>query len=301
MLISAAFSFILYSLVFLRLSGDFTVSEGYKAHIGHRSELKVGSAGTHIVTDGLTMVAKQMLPHPIAYTVLVLPICTTAYCTPSDAPLPFLATVCTTTVFLLGGFVNVVLFCATRDALPGSWKQKSGIDTTSYGVPSDTSLSGLTDRTRRPAKTGGRIDTKPAPITVSITVEKDIETNCKAAESTASSPRCSRTTFPIQPPRAYDGMQRDDSYRYSIRKIPFPPPLRIRLEGDHFLDENPSAGVHLASRADRFAWRVSEQPEHLYRGRESGVYRPPPDFEAPPPVHPFATTLPPVNAKTLKP
>jgi hypothetical protein len=32
MLVSAAFSFVLYSLVFLRLRGDFTVSDGYKAH-----------------------------------------------------------------------------------------------------------------------------------------------------------------------------------------------------------------------------------------------------------------------------
>jgi hypothetical protein len=220
-----------------------------------------------------------MLPHPIAYIVLVLPICTIAFCTSSDTPLRFPAIVSTAALFVLSGFFNVVLFCTTRNALPGSWKEKFGIATTSYGFPDDASLPSLTDTTRRLTKTGRKSGAKPAPGALSITVEKDVEINYDEAERTSSS-------FPTEPLRARDDMQRDDSYAYYIREISFPPPLRIRLEGDN-IDKDLSAGVHPASKASRVARKVPEHPGYPHRGHEGGMRGPPLGFKAPSPVYPF--------------
>ena len=291
MFISAGFSFIFCSLVFLRLRGDFTVSDGYKVYFRHGSNVNVGGARTRIVAGDLTMVAKQMLPHPIAYTVLVLPFCTTAFCNSSHTPVPFPATLSTAAVFALSGFVNVVLFCTTRGALPGSWKQKFGIGTTPYSPSEDTSLSSLTDMTRRLTKSGRRINGRPASIAVSITVEKDIDIDHNGAEPLPSSSSCSRITLPL---RAHDGLQRDGGYGYHIQQLSFPPPLSIRPEG-YNLDKDPSAGVHLASKANRIAWKVPKHPEYPYRSRESTMHGPSSNFEAPLPVYPPLMTPPPIN------
>jgi len=288
MLVSAALSFILYSLVILRLRGDFTLSNGYKVHLRYGPKFDLGTATTH--TDDLTTGAKQMLPHPIAYTVLVLPLCTTAFRASSDAPVPFLATVSTEAVFVLSGFVNVVLFCTTRMALPGSWKQKFGIHTTLYSLSGDGSL---TDMRRRLTKTGRRIGAGSASKTLSIIVDKDVAIKYDEGGPTAS---FSNLTLPTEPFQIHDGIHRDDSYSYHIRPISFPPPLRIRLEGNH-LDEDLSAGAHPASKAN-IAWRAPAHPVRPYKGHESSIRGPTPGFEALPPVYPLAMALPPVNAHT---
>jgi hypothetical protein len=143
----------------------------------------------------------------------------------------------------------------------------------------DTSLSSLTDiRGGLPRRVESLVQDQLS-IALSITVEKDVEINYDEAERTSSS-------FPTEPLRARDDMQRDDSYAYHIREISFPPPLRIRLEGDD-IDKDLSAGVHLASKANRVARKVSEHPGYPYRGRESGMHGPPLGFKAPSPVYPF--------------
>lgn len=241
------------------------------------------------------MVAKQMLPHPIAYTVLVLPFCAAAFCNSLDTLVPFPATLSTAAVFVLSGFVNVVLFCTTRGSLPGSWKQKFGIGTTSYSPSEDTSLSSLTDMTRRLTKSGRRINGRPASIAVSITVEKDIDIDYNGAEPLAPSSTCSRITLPLQ---AHDGLQRDGGYGYHIQQLSFPPPLSTRPEG-YNLDKDPSAGVHLASKANRIAWKVPEHPEYPYRSRESTMHGPSSSLEAPLPVYPPVMTPPAISPNTL--
>ena len=297
MLVSAALSFILCSLIILRLRGDFTVSNGYKVNFRHGSEFSLGSTRTQIVTDDLTTGAKQMLPHPIAYTVLVLPICIIAFRTSPDTPVPFLSTASAAAVFVLSGFVNVVLFCTTRMALPGSWQQKSGVDITLYGLSEGAKLTDV--RRRRLTKTGRR-SAKPGSSTLSIIVEKDIAIKYDDAERTASSPSLSRMTSPAEPFYAHDGIQRDDSYDYQILQISFPPPLRIRLERDD-LDKDPSAGVHLASKANMIARTPPGHPVHPYRGCESSIHGPPPGIEDLSPVYPLAMALLPVTRNSSSP
>ena len=292
MLVLAAFTFILYSLVILRLRDDFTISNGYKVHLRYSSKFDLSTAQTH--TDDLNTGAKQMLPYPIAFTVLVLPICATAFLASSDAPVPFLATVSTAAVFVLSGFVNVVLFCATRMTLPGSWKQKFGIHTTLYGLPGDSSLTNL--RRRRLTKAGRRIGSSSASQILSVTVDKDVEIKYDEGGTTASSLNLQGITLPTEPFRIHDGIQRDDSFKYHIRQISFPPPLRTML-GGYNLDEDLSPGATRASKAN-IAWKVPVHPVRPYRGHESSIDGPTSSFEARLPTYPLAVALQPANAPT---
>lgn len=271
LLVSAAFSFILSSLVFFRLRGNITVSAGHKIHFHYRPQDVVGRVipGSFVVTDDrpaeshFTTIAKQMQRHPIAYTVLVLPICATSVWDHSGASAPFPATVSTATVFALSGFVNVVLFCSTRRDLPGCWKQNFGIDPALYQ-----------ENVTRRLSHGGKISTRPASIALSITVEKDIETKYDGAEPGASYPKFSRITLPTEPLRAYDGMQRDDPYVLHVRKIPFPPQLHLKLDGD-ILDAHPP------KKASRISWDVPQHPVHSPKRRGSGMDGPTSGSEAP--------------------
>jgi hypothetical protein len=153
MFVSAGLSFILYLLVFFRLRGNITVSPGHKIYFHRRPQIKVGRAndGTCIVTDDQrveshsTRVAKHMLWYPLAYTVIILPIASARFSTFNGASVPFLVTICTAALFMLHGFINTVLFCTTRDILPGSWRQRLGIGMTWNSGRSDSDLSSETN------------------------------------------------------------------------------------------------------------------------------------------------------------
>ena len=241
------------------------------------------------------LVAKQMLRHPIAYTVLVLPICATPYCAISSAPALFPATVSATTVFLLSGFVNVVLFCTTRKDLPGSWKQKFGIGTTLYSFPGDINLSSRTVVTRCLTKTGGK---RGASMALDVVVEKDVEIKYDVAEPEASSSTFARNALPTKPLPAHDSMQREDTCGPYIRDISFLPPICIKLDVD-YLDKNLGVGVHPASRRSRIAWDVPHHPVHSPRGCGSGMLGSTLGLEAPSRVYPSAMP-PPVNTNERK-
>src|SRR5260370_26482991 len=108
----AVFSFILYLLVFFRLRGNIAVSDGYKIHFHQRPKVRLGrtSDGARIVTGDLrveshlTVVAKQMLWYPVAYTVLILPMAASRFSTFSGVSVPFPVTIFTAAVFMLHGF-----------------------------------------------------------------------------------------------------------------------------------------------------------------------------------------------------
>ena len=245
--IAATSSFILYSLVFLRLRQNPDVKDGRT------------SARTYVATSGrdgdemhLTTVAKQMLLHPIAYTVLVLPICFTTFYTSSGTSIPFPITVSTAAVFVLSGLVNVTLFCTTRRTLPGSWKQKFGIPTTSYSLPGDSSLSSRTVLRRQHTNTGRGISQKPASIPLSISVEKDVEIKHDGAESNTSSSSSSWITLSTKALPTHDAIQGGHTCGYYLQPPSFPPPLHIRLDGDD-LDEIVKAGVHPEIKANGIA------------------------------------------------
>jgi len=119
MIASAAFSFILYTLLFFRLRGNISVSAGYKISFHRRSE--TGRTTDQIETY-LTGVAKHMLLYPVVYIFLLLPLAIARLSTFDGKPVPFVATILSAAVFMLHGFFNTILFCTTRNILPESWR-----------------------------------------------------------------------------------------------------------------------------------------------------------------------------------
>lgn len=129
MFASAGLSFILYFLVFLRLRGNVSVS-GWHIRF-HRVQNGPGGDNSNngLFHDGrrdphLMQVARQMLWYPVAYTILVLPIAAARFSAFNGQTVPLAVTIFTSSIFMLSGFVNAVLFTTTRRViqLPSSWK-----------------------------------------------------------------------------------------------------------------------------------------------------------------------------------
>ena len=308
MFASAGFSFILYLLIFFRLRGNITLEAGYKVRFQRRPKVRVGrtTAGTYIMTDDrrveshLTTVAKQMLWYPIAYTVLVLPIAASRFSTFSGDPVPFSVTIFTAAVFMLSGFVNAVLFCLTRNVLPGSWRQRFGIGTTLNSGQANTGIGSRPPAAWRATASAVRAGT--APVILSINVEKNVEIKYGEAESQTSflnfgSP--TRHTAPL--PAHGGGWQRDDSYNQHTRHPPYPAPRdarkSVRFEADRDGDGDDAdsvldIGVYPATKVNTVGWEVPQHPGHAPDMLESGMYGPAPGLEARASVHPFATARP---------
>jgi len=118
MFISAILSFILYSLVFLRLRGNIIVSGWYIA-FRRANNVKNAPWRGHESTDNhMIIIAKKMLLYPVAYTIVILPISAARFTAFSGKKVPFAATIFCATVFLLSGTINVILFTSTRRILP---------------------------------------------------------------------------------------------------------------------------------------------------------------------------------------
>ncbi|KZP18679.1 hypothetical protein FIBSPDRAFT_1045985 [Athelia psychrophila] len=116
MFLSALFSFILYTLVFLRLRGNIVISGSYIGfRIKHKSSgwRRSDSADTQMMA-----VAKQMLLYPVAYTLIILPIAAARFSSFGGRQVPFAVTIFCDTVYQLSGVINVILFTTTRRVLP---------------------------------------------------------------------------------------------------------------------------------------------------------------------------------------
>jgi len=115
MFLSAILSFILYTLVFLRMRGNIVVNGLY---IRFRLVKNENWRGRLFAQSYALKVARKMLLYPVAYTVVILPIAVARFCEWSERSVPFTVTIFSDVVFLLSGVVNVLLFCATHRALP---------------------------------------------------------------------------------------------------------------------------------------------------------------------------------------
>ncbi len=239
MFISAGLSFILYLLVFFRLRGNITISTGYKFHFHRRPKVRIGrtSHGTYIMTEDqrveghLTRVAKHMLWYPIVYTVVILPVASARYSSFNGADVPLSVTVVTASLFMLHGFINTILFCSTRNILPGSWRQRLGLGTALDSGRSDSRstaswrLAGLDARFRA-------IGPETAPVVLSVGVEKDIEVMYDGSQR---SPRCIKFDSPSLPltpsprSRADGGEQWADTQKNHIQQPSFPSPQGERM------------------------------------------------------------------------
>ncbi|RXW21328.1 hypothetical protein EST38_g4524 [Candolleomyces aberdarensis] len=111
--LSAFLSGILYLMTFFRLRGNL-VRSGWKLKWRSVND----SADRYFSSDRTKLVAKQMLLYPLAYAILVTPVAITRIIAWSGIKVPFEATVFSASVYLLSGFVNVILFTTTRRILP---------------------------------------------------------------------------------------------------------------------------------------------------------------------------------------
>jgi hypothetical protein len=240
MFISAGLSFILYLLVFFRLRGNITISAGHKISFQRRPKVRVGRThnGAYIVTDDqrieshLTRVAKHMLWYPVVFTVVVLPLASSRFSAFHGASVPFSVTISSAGLFMLHGFINTVLFCTTRNILPGSWRRRLGLGTALDSGRSDFNLSSRSITTWR---FDARIGAGTEPVILSVGVEKDVEIMYDEAQR---SPRCvklyssSLPLMPNRPPRVYDGDgQRSDAHRHYIQQPSFPPRIEMDRVG----------------------------------------------------------------------
>jgi hypothetical protein len=125
MFFSAGISFVLYTLVFLRLRGNITVN-GWRFSFRRRVVVKgYSNRQFKAVTDPsqnthVMKVARQMMWYPIVYTILIVPIAGARFASFAGKLVPYEATIFADTIFMLSGFVNAVLFTTTRRVIPAS-------------------------------------------------------------------------------------------------------------------------------------------------------------------------------------
>ena len=303
MFTSAGFSFILYLFVFLRLRGNVSVSAGWKMDFHQRPKVRPGrtSGGTYISTDDrrlesrMTTVAKQMLWYPLAYTVLVLPMGATRYATNYGIPVPFPVTTFTAALFVLSGFVNTVLFCATHNDLPGFWRQRFSTGSKLYSRGGDVTLSTWGNsawRRTEPGTRKGAVGAGRSSFVIDISVEKDIEIKYDDGPTPSSltfgSPNA--ITSPLQ---AYSGRQRADAYSYHTRRSSVPPirdernSVLLEVDGE---DEKSyiNKGVHQTRKPGTVDPTMLPHSLYASQGRERGISDPAMDLEPPASVHPFS-------------
>jgi len=307
MFVSAAFSFILYSLVFFRLRGNISVSTGYKFSFHRRPKVKPGrtSDGTYItahdqrIESHLTTAAKHMMWYPVVYTVLVLPMAASRLSTFSGLSVPIPVTMFTAAVFMLHGFFNTVLFCTTRDILPGSWRQRFGFGTTRDIRRGDVGPSSRTDDAWFTVTRPGTVDTGTTPAVRSVGIEKDVE----KAEPSASYVRFCPPKSPIIPVsptsptpllQAHSGGHRGDTHDHHIRRLSSSAPQDTSTSIHFVVDEDDEASdLSIGGRLESIVeWELPQRPG---RGH---MYRPAPGSEKPSSIHPLATSLP-LNTETL--
>jgi len=119
MFMSAGFSFLLYTLVFLRLRGNIIISGWYIAFRRATSSSNSYWRGREFADNEKMVIARQMMLYPVAYVIVILPIATARFCEMrGNTNVPFGATIFCDTVYLLSGLVNVTLFVTTRRVLP---------------------------------------------------------------------------------------------------------------------------------------------------------------------------------------
>ncbi|KAH8079426.1 hypothetical protein BXZ70DRAFT_960875 [Cristinia sonorae] len=116
MFVSALLCFILYGLILLKLRGNL-VTKGRMLKFRFKVE-KPDLSSPDGADSQMITIAKQMLLYPIAYTIIILPIACCRFVDWSGHEVSWVATVLSDIVYLLAGFVNVVLFITTRRVLP---------------------------------------------------------------------------------------------------------------------------------------------------------------------------------------
>ena len=288
---SAAFSFILYLLVFFRLRGNLSVS-GYKVSFQRRPVTRIGRMGdgTLVITDDPRVesyrdsVAKRMLWYPVVYIFLILPVAASRLSTFHDKPVPFAATMLTSAVFMLHGFFNAMLFCTTRSILPGTWRQRVGLGTIWDSGRGSTNRANLTTTTCQFTFTSIAVPgTIQSSADHNIDVEgagiKDAAELSSSSIGSGSSPSPPSPTIPTLALQSRGGSrQRANAHEHHIRFCsPAPRDTRTSTRSDiDVVDKgsDPGLGVHMASTGKTEEWEVPQDPGRASSDHDSNAHGP---------------------------
>lgn len=115
MFMSAGFSFVLYLSIVLKFRGNLIV-DGWRIRfirINRDFAWKVPNAEVG-VSSQVAHVMKQMMWYPCAYMVIICPIAVCRFLAWTGHEVPLEATIISDFIFILGGFVNSILFLTTR-------------------------------------------------------------------------------------------------------------------------------------------------------------------------------------------
>lgn len=237
--------------------------------------------------------------HPIAYIILVLPFAAARFSSFSGTSVPFPVTAFASAVFMLGGFVNSVLFCTTRSVLPESWRQRLSIATTSDGGRGVTSVPTRGNSIRQRDEPGPRmgvVGRDMASVVLNISMEEDVGSEYHERERSASTLKFT----PSWPTRAYSGRQRAGTESYYSRSRSFSPlrneNLSLRssgIDGDGEDSDFSSARVRPVGKVKEI---IKEEPAEI---AHESKWAPAPNLEDPASFHPFDITAP-VNTEARR-
>ncbi|KAK7443270.1 hypothetical protein VKT23_015867 [Stygiomarasmius scandens] len=117
--LSATLSFILYTIILLRVRGNLIRLNGsWKLRFVPNGEGWQLSLGRDLIDSAMLKVAQNMVWYPVAYTVILIPITITRLSEFSGNHVAFGAVIFADVVFNLTGFVNVILLLLTRRLFP---------------------------------------------------------------------------------------------------------------------------------------------------------------------------------------
>jgi len=134
MFVSSAVNFVLYLLVFLRLKGNEAVNKWRRGLVGAKATAT--DREREYEDDQLLAIGRHMLLYPIAFTIMFIPVAIARFSAWSGHSIPLAFTVFSSSLFLLSGIVNVVLFITARPVLlRQSSERETVIDPTVITAP----------------------------------------------------------------------------------------------------------------------------------------------------------------------
>lgn len=114
MFLSAGISFILYLSILLKFRGNL-VNDGW--HMRFRrvpSSMAWQPSNCEALSGKIARALKLMMWFPCIYVVIIFPIALCRFLAWSGSQVPYQALIISDSIFILGGFMNVILFLTTR-------------------------------------------------------------------------------------------------------------------------------------------------------------------------------------------
>jgi len=117
--LSAGLSFIIYSIIVLRVRGNLYTSKGvWLVRFLPRGESWQLAIQRDLIDTSMLRVAARMVWFPVAYTLLLLPMAICRLLESHRFNVPYWATIITGALFNLQGLVNILLLLLTRRVIP---------------------------------------------------------------------------------------------------------------------------------------------------------------------------------------